>query len=94
MEPTGFDHHGPDHSGPSSRVALPSDLRPDPIPPMNTYYATILVEDVEIGRYVTADNFDAAYVQAEAGTQSKHPRAHILVRALQFLNSGVPDRAG
>jgi len=22
MEPTGFDHHGPDHSGPSSRVAL------------------------------------------------------------------------
>ena len=24
MEPTGFDHHGPDHSGPSSRVALPS----------------------------------------------------------------------
>lgn len=24
MEPTGLDHHGPDHSGPSSRVALPS----------------------------------------------------------------------
>ena len=24
MEPTGFDHHGPDHSGPSSQVALPS----------------------------------------------------------------------
>ena len=24
MEPTGFDHHGPDHSGTSSRVALPS----------------------------------------------------------------------
>jgi hypothetical protein len=24
MEPTGFNHHGPDHSGPSSRVALPS----------------------------------------------------------------------
>jgi len=24
MKPTGFDHHGPDHSGPSSRVALPS----------------------------------------------------------------------
>jgi hypothetical protein len=24
MEPTGFDHHGPDHSDPSSRVALPS----------------------------------------------------------------------
>jgi transcriptional regulator with XRE-family HTH domain len=24
MEPTGFDYHGPDHSGPSSRVALPS----------------------------------------------------------------------
>jgi len=24
MEPTGFDHHGADHSGPSSRVALPS----------------------------------------------------------------------
>src|SRR5258708_13961181 len=24
MEPTGFDHHGPDHSGPSSRVSLPS----------------------------------------------------------------------
>ena len=24
MEPTGFDHHEPDHSGPSSRVALPS----------------------------------------------------------------------
>jgi hypothetical protein len=24
MEPTGFDHHGPDRSGPSSRVALPS----------------------------------------------------------------------
>jgi hypothetical protein len=23
MEPTGFDHHGPDHSGPLSRVALP-----------------------------------------------------------------------
>jgi hypothetical protein len=23
MEPTGFDHHGPDHSGPSPRVALP-----------------------------------------------------------------------
>ena len=22
MEPTGFDHHGPDHAGPSSRVAL------------------------------------------------------------------------
>ena len=22
MEPTGSDHHGPDHSGPSSRVAL------------------------------------------------------------------------
>ena len=22
MEPTGFDHHGPDHSGPSLRVAL------------------------------------------------------------------------
>jgi hypothetical protein len=24
MEPTGFDHQGPDHSGPSSRGALPS----------------------------------------------------------------------
>ena len=24
MEPTGFDYHGPDHSDPSSRVALPS----------------------------------------------------------------------
>src|SRR5260221_437858 len=24
MEPAGFNHHGPDHSGPSSRVALPS----------------------------------------------------------------------
>jgi transcriptional regulator with XRE-family HTH domain len=24
MEPTNFDHHGPDHSGPSSRVTLPS----------------------------------------------------------------------
>ena len=24
MEPTGFDHHEPDHYGPSSRVALPS----------------------------------------------------------------------
>ena len=24
MEPTGFNHHGPDRSGPSSRVALPS----------------------------------------------------------------------
>src|SRR5260221_11946753 len=24
MEPTGFDHHGPDHSGLSSRVMLPS----------------------------------------------------------------------
>jgi hypothetical protein len=24
MEPTGFDHRGPDHSGSSSRVALPS----------------------------------------------------------------------
>ena len=24
MEPTGFDHQGPDHFGPSSRVALPS----------------------------------------------------------------------
>jgi hypothetical protein len=24
MEPTGFDHHEPDHPGPSSRVALPS----------------------------------------------------------------------
>jgi transcriptional regulator with XRE-family HTH domain len=24
MEPTGFDHHGLDHSGPSSRVASPS----------------------------------------------------------------------
>ena len=24
MEPTGFDRQGPDHSGPSSRVALPS----------------------------------------------------------------------
>jgi transcriptional regulator with XRE-family HTH domain len=24
MEPTGFDHHGPDHSNPSPRVALPS----------------------------------------------------------------------
>jgi len=23
MEPTGFDHHGPDHSDSSSRVALP-----------------------------------------------------------------------
>jgi hypothetical protein len=23
MEPAGFNHHGPDHSGPSSRVALP-----------------------------------------------------------------------
>jgi len=59
---------------------------------MNTYYATILVEDVEVGRYVTADNFDAAYAQAEAGTQRKHPRAQILVRALQFLNSGVPGQ--
>jgi hypothetical protein len=59
---------------------------------MNTYYATILVEDVEIGRYVTADNFDAAYEQAEARTQLKHPRAHILVRAIQLLNYGVPDR--
>jgi len=26
MEPTGFNHHGPDHFGPSSRVALPSAL--------------------------------------------------------------------
>jgi hypothetical protein len=64
----------------------------DPIPPMNTYYATILVEDVEIGRYVTADNYDAAFAQAETRTQLKHPRAHILVRALQLLNSGVPDK--
>jgi hypothetical protein len=24
MEPTGFNHHGPDHPSPSSRVALPS----------------------------------------------------------------------
>jgi hypothetical protein len=24
METAGFDHHGPDHSGPSSQVALPS----------------------------------------------------------------------
>ena len=61
---------------------------------MNTYYATILVEDVEVGRYVTADNFDAAYAQAEARTQHKHPRAQILVRALQFLNSGAPDKDG
>jgi hypothetical protein len=59
---------------------------------MNTYYATIQVEDVEIGTYVTADNFDAAYVQAEAGTQREHPRAQILVRALQFLSSTVPSR--
>ena len=66
----------------------------DPIPPVNTYYATILVEDVEVGRYVTADNFDAAYAQAEARTQHKHPRAQILVRALQFLNTGAPDRDG
>ena len=59
---------------------------------MNTYYATILVEDVEVGRYVTADNFDAAYAQAEARTKRKHPRAQILVRALQLVDSGVPDR--
>ena len=59
---------------------------------MNTYYATILVDDVEIGKYVTADDFDAAYAQAEAGIQCKHPRAQILVRAIQFLNSGVPNR--
>jgi transcriptional regulator with XRE-family HTH domain len=24
MEPTGFDHHEPDHSGPSTRATLPS----------------------------------------------------------------------
>jgi hypothetical protein len=59
---------------------------------MNTYYATILVEDVEVGRYVTTDNFDAAYAQAEARTQRKHPSAQILVRALQLVDSGVPDR--
>jgi hypothetical protein len=59
---------------------------------VNTYYATIQVEDVEIGTYVTADNFDAAYAQAEAGTQLEHPRAQILVRALQFLSSTVPSR--
>jgi hypothetical protein len=59
---------------------------------MNTYYATILVEDVEVGRYVTADNFDAAYALAEARTQRKHPGAQILVRALQLLNTDVPDR--
>jgi hypothetical protein len=59
---------------------------------MNTYYATILVEDVEIGRYVIADNFDSAYAQAEAGTQREYPRADILVRVLQLLNSNVPDR--
>jgi hypothetical protein len=59
---------------------------------MNTYYATILVEDVEVGRYVSADNFDAAYAQAEARTQLKYPRAQILVRALQLLNTDVPDR--
>ena len=59
---------------------------------MNTYYVTILVEDVEIETYVIADNFDAAYAQAEAETQSKHPKAQILVRALQFLNSGIPRR--
>ena len=59
---------------------------------MNTYYATILVEDLEIETYVTADNFDAAYLRAEAGAQRKHPRAQILVRALQFLNSGALDR--
>jgi hypothetical protein len=28
MEPAAFNHHEPDHSGPSSRVASPSDLRP------------------------------------------------------------------
>ena len=59
---------------------------------MNTYYATILVDAVEIGTYVTADDFDAAYAQAEDGTQRKHPRAQKLVRALQFLYSGVPSR--
>ena len=59
---------------------------------MNTYYATILVEDVEVGRYVTADNYDAAFAQAEARTQLKYPRAHIIVRALQLLNYAVPDR--
>jgi hypothetical protein len=59
---------------------------------MNTYYATILVEGVEVGRYVSADNFDDAYAQAEARTQRKHPRAQILVRALQLINSGVRDR--
>ena len=59
---------------------------------MNTYYATILVDDVEVGTYVTADDSDAAYAQAEAGTQRKHPRAQILVQALQFLYSGVPSR--
>jgi hypothetical protein len=59
---------------------------------MNTYYATIQVEEVEIGTYVTADSFDAAYAKAEAGTKCKHPRAQILVRALQLLNSDVPGR--
>jgi hypothetical protein len=59
---------------------------------MNTYYATIQVEEVEIGTYVTADNFDAAYEQAEAGTKRKHPGvlpAGLEVITLAYLGSSV-----
>jgi hypothetical protein len=44
MEPTGFDHHGSDHSGRSSRVALP--------------FARMTTEEVlkALGRYTRESN--------------------------------------
>jgi acyl carrier protein len=74
MESTGFDHHGPDHSGPSSRVALP--------------FARMTTEEVlkALGRYKEESRESDRQTATKLGVNRlPPPGAHVRQSEVQFV---------